>query len=64
MLVGFKSEVLLKRFKRILVIAWIISEAHENTAVLLVRLELENVEVVCLNCLETLMQTLQEGFLS
>lgn len=63
MLVSFKSEIPLKRFERILVIS-VISEAHENAPVLLMRLELEDAKVVCLYGLETLMQALQEVVLA
>jgi len=56
MLVGFQSEISLKRFKRVLVITSIISESHENTAILWMWLELEDAEFVSLYCLEALMQ--------
>lgn len=63
MLVSFKSEIPLKGFERILVIS-VISEAHENAPVLLMRLELEDAKAVCLYGLETLMQALQEVVLA
>jgi hypothetical protein len=62
MLGSFKLEIRLKRLERVLAITSSISEAHKDTAVLLIRLELSNVEVVRLYGLETLMQALQEAF--
>lgn len=64
MLGSFKLKILLKRVERVLVITSSISEAHKDTAVLLIRLELADVEVMCLYGLETLTQALQEVFLA
>jgi hypothetical protein len=64
MLVSLKLKIFLKRVERVLVITGSISEAHEDTAILLIRLELADVEVMCLYGLETLMQALQEIFLA
>lgn len=59
MFISFLSEIPLKGFKRVLVIMRIISEAHEDTTVLLMRLEFEDVEVMGFYGLEALMQMLQ-----
>lgn len=64
MLSSFKLEIRLKRFECGLVITTSISEAHKDTTILLIRLELVYVEVMRLYSLETLVQALQEVFLA
>ena len=64
MLDSFKLEIPLKRFERVRVITSSIREADKNATLLLIRLELEDAEVMRLYGLEALVQALQKVVLT